>query len=111
MTHPATNLKPVGRQAALDGAEHQLAVLDFAVDECRKQLRKASKGDEKDVQRLCYMMWALHLIPLAAHRMLQDYATREPVDGRGDLDAAGVPVAESSDASIDDVPLFSEDQP
>lgn len=82
------NLRPIGREAALDGATTQLAVLEFACEECRKHLDKAGKGDERMLRKATYLLWAMHLVPLAAHRMLQDYCTGELVDQRPDPEIA-----------------------
>ena len=103
-----TDLKPIGREAALDGAEHQLAVLEFAIEECGKIVGKARKGDEDALRKSAYMLWAMHLIPLAAHRMLQDYCTGELVDKRPDMDDDGAPVESESDTETaeDKAPLF-----
>ena len=76
-----TDPRPIGRIESIEAVETQTYMLRWTIDETEKLLKKARK-DDKALNRACMALWALHLGPLAAHRILADYITEEPVDQR-----------------------------
>ena len=76
-----TDPRPIGKNEAIAGAEHQTFMIRWICDEVDKLLTKAKK-DDTALAKACSTLWAMHLAPLAAHRMLADYITQEPVDHR-----------------------------
>ena len=76
-----TDPRPIGRIEAIEGAETQTYMIRWTCDQIDKLLKRGRK-DDKALHQACMSLWALHLGPLAAHRMLADYVTGTPVDQR-----------------------------
>ena len=76
-----TDPRKIGRIEAIDAVEMQTYMIRWTCDQIDMLLKKGRK-DDKALNQACLSLWALHLCPLAAHRILADYVTGTPVDQR-----------------------------